>query len=102
MRVGGQVYMSKYAFITAGLLVISAPALAQIVIQDTPTPVPTAKNSGVKSDTDKVICRMQETIGSRLQSHQVCLTKQQWWQFEQDNKTKVQEIQSRAPGPSSG
>lgn len=102
MRIGGQVYMSKYAFVTAGLLVISAPALAQIVIQDTPTPVPTAKNSSIKSDTDKVICRMQETIGSRLQSHQVCLTKQQWWQFEQDNKLKVQEIQGRTNGPKSG
>lgn len=102
MRPGSEVFMSKYAFIAAGLLVISAPALAQIVIQDNPTPVPTAKNSGVKSDTDKVICRMQETIGSRLQSHQVCLTKQQWWQFEQDNKSKVQEIQDRTNGPRSG
>jgi invasion protein IalB len=102
MWFGSEVIMSKYAFIAAGLLTISAPALAQIVIQDTPTPVPTAKNSGVKSDTDKVICRMQETIGSRLQSHQLCLTKQQWWQFEQDNKLKVQEIQERTNGPKSG
>jgi hypothetical protein len=94
--------MSKYTFITAGLLVISAPAFAQIVIQDTPTPVVPAKNAGSKSDLDKVVCRVQETIGSRLDSHQVCMTKQQWWQFEQDNKQKVQEIQSRAPGPSSG
>jgi invasion protein IalB len=94
--------MSKYAFIGAGLLAISAPGLAQIVIQDTPTPVVPAKSAGAKSDLDKVVCRMQEDIGSRLQSHQVCMTKQQWWQFEQDNKLKVQEIQSRAPGPSSG
>lgn len=94
--------MSKYAFITAGLLVISAPAFAQIVIQDTPTPMVPAKNAGSKSDLDKVVCRVQQTIGSRLDSHQVCMTKQQWWQFEQDNKLKVQEIQSRAPGPSSG
>ena len=94
--------MSKYAFVCAGLLVISAPGLAQIVIQDTPTPVVPAKNSGSKSDLDKVVCRQQEDIGSRLQSHQVCMTKQQWWQLEQDNKLKVQEIQSRAPGPSSG
>ncbi|HEV8408372.1 MAG TPA: hypothetical protein VGQ34_10605 [Sphingomicrobium sp.] len=94
--------MPKYAFITAGLLVIAAPALAQIVIQETPTPVVPAKNAGSKSDLDKVVCRMQDTIGSRLQAHQVCLTKQQWWQFEQDNKRKVQEIQDRAPGPSSG
>lgn len=94
--------MSKYAFVAAGLLVVSAPGLGQIVIQDTPTPVVPAKNAAPKSDLDKVVCRMQETIGSRLDSHQVCMTKQQWWQFEQDNKLKVQEIQSRAPGPSSG
>lgn len=94
--------MSKYAFVGAGLLVISAPGLAQIVIQDTPTPVVPAKNASSKSDLDKVVCRQQETIGSRLEGHQVCMTKQQWWQFEQDNKLKTQEIQSRAPGPSSG
>ena len=94
--------MSKYAFIGAGLLVISAPGLAQIVIQDTPTPVVPAKSAGAKSDLDKVICRMQDSIGSRLQSHQVCMTKQQWYQFEQDNKTKVQEIQDRTNGPKSG
>ena len=94
--------MPKYAFLTAGLLIISAPAFSQIVVQDTPMPIVPAKNAGSKSDLDKVVCRMQETIGSRLQSHQVCMTKQQWWQFEQDNKMKVQEIQDRAPGPSSG
>lgn len=94
--------MSKFAFITAGLLTVSAPAFSQIVIQDTPTPVVPAKNAGSKSDVDKVVCRVQETIGSRLESHQVCMTKQQWWQYEQDNKRKVQEIQSRANAPSSG
>jgi hypothetical protein len=94
--------MPKYAFVTAGLLIVSAPAFAQIVIQDTPAPVVPAKNPAAKSDLDKVVCRMQEQIGSRLQSHQVCMTKQQWWQFEQENKMKVQEIQDRAPGPSSG
>jgi hypothetical protein len=45
---------------------------------------------------------MQDTIGSRVQAKKVCLSKQQWWQLEQENKRKVQEIQDRTPAPSSG
>jgi hypothetical protein len=85
--------MSKLFLVAAGLLIVSAPAFAQIVIQDTPAPVVPANNAGSKSDLDKVECRMQETIGSRLQSHQVCLTKQQWWTYEQEAKLRVYDWQ---------
>lgn len=87
--------MLKYAFIAAGVLVISAPAVAQIVIQDNP-PVAAKKGAGAKSDLDQVVCRTQDTIGSRLQSHQVCMTKEQWALFEQDTKRRVEELQDLA------
>jgi len=96
--------MSKLAYITAAILVIPAPALAQIVFQDTPpaaAPAP-AKAPGVPSDLDKIECRMQETIGSRLQAHKVCMTKQQWFQAEQDEKNKVKELQDLTPVRPSG
>ncbi len=94
--------MSRYAFITAGLLIVSGPAFSQIVFDDSPRPAAPAKSAAVKSDLDKVICRMQDTLGSRLQAHQVCMTKQQWWQYEQDNKRKVEELQDLTPVRSSG
>lgn len=84
--------MSKYIFITAGLLAISAPSLAQIVIQDNPSAAPT-KKPAAKSDLDKLECRSEDTIGSRLESHRVCMTKQQWLSAEQEAKDKIRQLQ---------
>lgn len=85
--------MSKLAYLTAALLVIPAPALAQITFQDSPAAPPPAKAQTTKSDLDKVVCRSQDTIGSRLERRQVCMTKQQWWTYEQEAKNKVHELQ---------
>ena len=87
--------MSKLAYIAASFLLTPTPVLAQIAFQDAPaTP---AKAPGAKSDLDKLQCRSQDTLGSRLQSHQVCMTKQQWWQYEQDNKQKTADLQQLTP-----
>ena len=88
--------MSKFALITAALLFIPSSALAQIVFDDG-SPAQPAK----KTDVDKVVCRSVETIGSRLQNHQVCMTKDQWRTYEQAYKDQVAEIQARTQAPSS-
>lgn len=93
--------MKLFAYIGAAMALIPAPSLAQIVIEDSPAAATTAK-PGVRSDLDKVVCRMQDTLGSRLQAHKVCMTKQQWWQAEQDNKRKVEELQDLTPTRPSG
>jgi hypothetical protein len=85
--------MSKLAYITAVLMVVPAPALAQIVFQDAPAVAPPTKADQSKSDMNKLVCRSQETIGSRLERQQVCLTKQQWLSAEQDAKNKAREMQ---------
>jgi invasion protein IalB len=85
--------MSKIAYLTAVLLALPAPAFAQIVFQDAPVVAPATKGDKSKSDMDKIVCRSQETIGSRLDKKQVCLTKQQWLSAEQEAKNKVREMQ---------
>jgi hypothetical protein len=85
--------MSKLACLTALLLVLPPPALAQIVFQDAPVVPPPTKAEKSKSDMDKIVCRSQETIGSRLERQQVCLTKQQWLSAEQEAKLKVHDMQ---------
>jgi hypothetical protein len=84
--------MSKFAFIALGLLLTPAPVLAQIVFDDSP-PAQAKAQPKKKSDVDKIECRTQDTLGSRLQAHQVCMTKQQWATYELDSKLKVHEMQ---------
>ena len=95
--------MRKLVYLSIAALLVPAPAAAQIVIGDTPvTAAPAQAATASKSDLDKIECRQQETIGSRLQTHKVCLTKQQWIQAEQDNRRKLQELQELAPTRPSG
>lgn len=46
-----------------------------------------------KSDLDKVICREQYELGSRLIHNKVCLTRGQWREYEAENREHVQEME---------
>ena len=85
--------MSKLAYLAAVLMVVPGPALAQVVFQTAPVVPPPTKAENGKSDMDKVVCRSQETLGSRLDRQQVCMTKQQWLSAEQEAKNKVHDMQ---------
>jgi hypothetical protein len=85
--------MSKLAYLTAVLMVVAGPALAQIATQDAPAVPPPTKVEKSKSDMDKIVCRSQETLGSRLDRQQICMTKQQWLSAEQEAKNKVHDMQ---------
>ncbi|NUQ18239.1 MAG: hypothetical protein HOP95_07270 [Sphingomonas sp.] len=84
--------MLKLTFVTAALFVLPAPVLAQAA-PVTPAPQASATPDKSKSDLDKVVCRSQDTIGSRLERHQICMTKQQWMTNEQEAKLKVHDLQ---------
>ena len=91
--------MSKLTWITAAVLLMPTPALAQIVFDDSPPAAVPAKGAKAKSDVDKVICRSQDEIGSRLKTHQVCLTFDQWRTYELDVQRQASEIQAKAAAP---
>ncbi len=92
--------MSKLAYTVAvvALSIISSPAPAQIVFDNSAPPPPpaAAKSAKPMTDLNKVVCRTQEEIGSRLQNHKVCMTNDQWKVYAQQYKDQVQEIQSQA------
>ena len=88
--------MRNLALISALSLIIPAPALAQITFVDTQTKVASTDPLHLKSDDDKIICRMQDNTGSRVRSNKLCLTKSQWWQYEHEEKEWVQRIQQLA------
>ena len=55
----------KLAYVVAAGILAPAPLSAQIVFDDGPEPAaPATKGSTAKSDVDKVVCRMQDEIGS--------------------------------------
>jgi hypothetical protein len=82
-------------------MLLPAPLSAQkITFEESPPPA--AKSASANSDLDKVVCRTEEEIGSRLRAHKVCLTVEQWKRYQDDYKEEIQEIQSLASVRHSG
>jgi len=92
--------MSKLAWITAAVLLMPAPALAQIVFSDTPPAAP-AKGAK-KSDVDKVICRSQDEIGSRVRFTKICMTVHEWQMREKDDRDFTAQAQAGVCVPQAG
>jgi hypothetical protein len=44
-------------------------------------------------DPNRVICRTQEVLGSRLQSERKCMTAAQWTQLQRDQRDTVERSQ---------
>lgn len=63
----------KFAYLLTGLAVVAAPATAQSTIE--PRPVQSATAA---TDVNKIVCKKQQEIGSRLGAKKVCLTVKQW------------------------
>lgn len=81
--------MRNRALIVA--LFLAGPAYAQ---QPAPTATPAAAAAST-DPLDKMVCRSQETIGSRLKSHKVCATVREWQEQEQDSRETVELYQQR-------
>jgi hypothetical protein len=89
--------MLKHVFVAATALSIAVPATAQTVVQAQQVPAPAAQ-----SDVNKLICKREEEIGSRLASKKVCLTLQQWQERQAADREQTERVQYGAQGPHSG
>ena len=89
--------MLKTAFLIAASVAVAMPAAAQTTVQPQPVQAPTAK-----SDVNKLVCKKEETLGSRLAAKKVCLTVQQWEERAADDRNQLERVQQGARGPSSG
>jgi hypothetical protein len=92
--------------IAAVVMVASSPVLAQAQPAASPqAQQPPAMGGIVFEDSapakpaGKLVCRDVGEVGSRLVSHRVCMTKDQWAQQERDAKDDMQEIQRRSTIP---
>ena len=80
--------MLKFAPL-AVLLAVAAPAVAQTVAP----PSPTAKAEAKQDPLDKVVCRTEDTLGSRLNAHRVCATLREWKEQEAQNREALEKMQ---------
>lgn len=80
-------------FVPLVLLAAAAPLGAQSAPPaNTQTQAaPTAKENPL----DKVVCRTEETVGSRLKKHKVCATVREWQDMQQENRDAVELYQQR-------
>ena len=85
----------KASFLGVAALVVAAPGLAQ----------GTSGNSNtqplMKGDPNKVVCKKEETIGSRLGARRVCLTIAQWNEKAREHREFTEDVQSGTWGPQS-
>jgi hypothetical protein len=81
--------MLKYASLVI-LLGAAVPAAAQ-------TPAPpqpqTAAPAPKQNPLDKVVCRTEDTLGSRLSAHRVCATVREWQDQQQENRDALEKLQ---------
>lgn len=95
--------MLKVAFAAAAaLLALPTPGAAQIVFDDSPASTPAKAAKAQQPGDDKVVCQMQDQIGSRLDRRRICMTVGQWKQYEADNKEKVERLQQTVSTRPSG
>jgi hypothetical protein len=93
MCVEGGIVMSKFVALSV-LIVLAAPALAQTASQTT------AQNEAQPKSTsaDKIICKTEETTGTRLGAHRVCATASEWRELAEQTQAAVQKIEQQDSG----
>ena len=85
--------MLKFAFLTVSLLA-AAPVLAQPAPPAAPSqPQQTASVDKKQNPLDKIICRTEDTVGSRLKAHKVCATLREWKDQEDENRMELDRVQ---------
>lgn len=88
----------KLAFTTL-LIAVAVPASAQNPVDARQLAAQTQKLNPL----DKVVCRTEETLGSRLGAHKVCATVREWQEQQQENRDALEKLQQQGQGvPVSG
>ena len=95
----------KLIAIAAAALLCCGPAYAQVgtssiarAADDQSVAVPSStEKEGSDADANKIICRREKVIGSRLQSKRICATPAQWAQMRADQRERTEQIQKDRP-----
>lgn len=79
--------MFKVSFVAGALLLTGLPMAANAEPKTEAT---------AKSDVHKIVCKKEETIGSRLAAKKVCLTVDEWRRMADENRNATERLQLNA------
>lgn len=83
----------KNALVAASLIALGAPLAA-----DEPAPAQTTE-AKKKDNGDRMICRTQEEIGSRLRKKKICMTAAQWREQSFQTGQSIEKRTAQLPKP---
>ena len=83
-------------FVPLLLIAAASPAIAQAPAPQTQQSQ--ASEPAKKNPLDKVVCRTEQTVGSRLGGHRVCATLREWQEQAQDSRDALEKIQQQGYG----
>lgn len=75
--------------IAGAAILITSAASSQVI-----TSYRTDKTAEIKGDQDRIVCKKEETIGTRLGSKKVCLTVADWNALARENRERTEAIQA--------
>jgi len=79
----------------------AAPALGQVSPPPPSAPAaPQLAAAGQKvNPLDKMVCRYEDTLGTRLGNHKVCATVREWKDQEDENRQELDRVQQTTGVP---
>ncbi|HEU5481507.1 MAG TPA: hypothetical protein VFU80_00230 [Sphingomicrobium sp.] len=83
--------MVKFAHVAGALALIAAPAIAQTAPAGTPKAQDVQATES--SDANRIVCKKEESLGSRLGAKKVCLTVKEWQELASANREHTEDIQ---------
>ena len=81
--------MRGMAKIAAAALLLGAPAVAQITTMQSNNPAP------IKGDPNRMVCEVEQTIGTRLGARKVCKTVHEWQELRMEHRETVAAFEQR-------
>lgn len=83
--------MLRFAYVMGAFALVASPAVAQT----SPTQAEQARDipSTDSSDVNRIVCKKEERVGSRLGAKKVCLTVQEWNQRAAEDREETGRVQ---------
>ena len=82
----------------SGSLALAACMLALAVsatAADPPASQPAAAKTAASDDLDKIVCKSEQVLGSRIPGRKVCHTQRDWNQMHEDSRRNTDDSQNR-------